>query len=108
MAVEMERMARGSDDNEVVRRSAGSFKAKETKSHEREKWFEAGLPGASLALCNEILLEMGNYEHYVLAQAEPPGSYPLRRGYFSDESRRRRGCDIPWRRVAATPRVPRG
>ena len=31
----------------------------------------------------------------------------LRRGYFSDESRRRRGCDvdIPWRRVAAAALV---
>ena len=32
------------------------------------------------------------------------------RGYFSDESRRRRGCDVdvPWRRVAAPPRLRRG
>ena len=32
------------------------------------------------------------------------------RGRTSDESRRRRGCnvDIPWRRAAATPRRPRG
>ena len=32
------------------------------------------------------------------------------RGYAADGSRRRRGrdVDIPWGRVAATPRVPRG
>ena len=32
------------------------------------------------------------------------------RGYVSDASRRRRGCtvDIPWRRVAATPRLKHG
>ena len=50
----------------------------------------------------------------VLAVAETGSgktlAYFSRRGYSADESRRRRGrdVDIPWRRLAATPRLPRG
>ncbi|EGB07496.1 hypothetical protein AURANDRAFT_64833 [Aureococcus anophagefferens] len=52
-----------------------------------DRWFEGAMPDASLGLSNEIMLEMGHYETFVLNDARPPATY---RPDARDERRRKK------------------